>query len=179
MPVNRRKFLKTGGATAFSLAAAVSAAAQTTKPVEDAQVAKKVTTSSQRAKPKAAKKKRRVTTDRAPKPVGPYSQAIIANNTVYVAGQIATNPKTGKIDATTFEEQATQVLENIKAIVEGAGSSLDHVLSVRVYLADLNDFSKMNAIYREYFSGDFPARTTIGAQLLPNVLIEIDCVAVV
>lgn len=169
MPVNRRKFLKTTGVAGLTgVVAAAPVVAQTAKTKA---APPKVT-------PKVAKKKRRVLTNRAPNPVGPYSQAIVANNTVYVAGQIATNPKSGRIDATTFEAQATQVFENIKAIVEGAGSQLENVVSVRVYLADLNDFSKMNAIYREYFSGEFPARTTIGAQLLPNVLIEVDCVAV-
>jgi 2-iminobutanoate/2-iminopropanoate deaminase len=160
MPVNRRKFLQTTGASAIALTTAGQAKAQT-------------------AKAKAApKKKRKVLTDKAPKP-GPYSQAIIANNTVYVAGQVPTNPKSGKIDAVSFEEQATQVFENIKAIVEAAGSSLENVVSVRVFLADLNNFQNMNTIYRQYFTGDLPARTTIGAQLLPNIQIEVDCIAVV
>lgn len=158
MSVNRRKFLQ--ATTASTIALTASGQAQT-------------------AKPKAAtKKKRKVLTDKAPKP-GPYSQAIIANNTVYVAGQVPTNPKSGKIDAASFEEQATQVFENIKAIVEAAGSSLDQVVSVRVFLADLNNFQTMNTIYRQYFTGDLPARTTIGAQLLPNIQIEVDCIAVV
>lgn len=177
MPVNRRKFLKTTGAGAVSLASVVTVSAQATKPA-GASAPKKPAAPTQAAKTKSVKKKRRVTTNLAPRPVGPYSQAIVANNTVYVAGQIPTNPKTGNIDATTFDEQATQVFENIKAIVEGAGSSLDNVVSVRVYLASLDDFSKMNAVYREYFTGEFPARTTVGAQLLPNVMIEVDCVAV-
>jgi 2-iminobutanoate/2-iminopropanoate deaminase len=181
MPVKRRDFIKTGGATALGMSAVAAASAQNTNPTDASAVKKAASTTgaAQAVRPKTVRKKRRVVTDRAPRPVGPYSQAIVANNTVYVAGQIATSPKTGKIDAKTFEEQATQVFENIKAIVEGAGSSLENVVSVRFYLADLNDFSKMNAIYREYFTGDFPARTTVGAQLLPDVLIEIDCVAVV
>src|SRR5215211_9256539 len=104
MAVNRRRFLQTTGASAIAVTASGQANAQV-------------------AKTKAVpKKKRKVLTDKAPKP-GPYSQAIIANNTVYVAGQVPTNPKSGKIDAVSFEEQATQVFENIKAIVEAAGSS--------------------------------------------------------
>ena len=80
---------------------------------------------------------------------------------------------------TTIEEQVTQTFENVKAIVEAAGASLDKVVSVRVYLASLDDFSKMNAVYRQFFTEDFPARTTIGAQLLLGMLIEVDCIAVV
>jgi reactive intermediate/imine deaminase len=87
------------------------------------------------------------------------------------------NPKSGRIEVTTFEEQAVQTFENVKAIVEAAGSSLAKVLRVNVYLADLEDFNKMNEVYRRYFSADFPARTTIGAQLLLSMLIEVDCIA--
>jgi 2-iminobutanoate/2-iminopropanoate deaminase len=182
MSVNRRKFLKSGGASALALATAVSASAQTEKANEAKEAAKTAkAASTQTGKGKAAtnlKPKRKVLTDRAPKPVGPYSQAIVTGNTIYVAGQGPMNPKTGKIEVTTFEEQAIQTFENIKAIVEAAGSSLEKVVSVKVYLADLNDFAKMNAIYRQYFAEEFPARTTIGAQLLLEMLIEIDCVAV-
>lgn len=162
MSVNRRKFLKTGSATAVGLAAVSTTVAQTAK-----------------SKPvKSSAKKRKVLTDRAPKPAGPYSQAIIANNTIYVAGQVPTDPKTGKIEATTFEEQATQVFENIKAILEAAGSSMANVVSARVFLTDLNNFQAMNNIYRQYFTGDFPARTTVGVQLSANIQIEVDCIAV-
>ncbi|HEY7543843.1 MAG TPA: Rid family detoxifying hydrolase [Blastocatellia bacterium] len=136
------------------------------------------TTKPQAAKTRAAQKKSKVTTDKAPKPVGPYNQAIIAGNTIYVAGQGPMNPKTGKIEVTGIEDQATQTFDNIKAIVEAAGSSMANVVKVNVYLADLKDFSKMNEIYRQYFGPDFPARATIGAQLLLGMLIEVDCVAV-
>lgn len=123
--------------------------------------------------------RRRVLTDKAPRPAGPYSQAIISGGTIYVAGQGPTDPKSGKIDAVTFEDQAIQVFENVKAILESTGSSLSKVLRVNVYLADLEDFAKMNEVYRRYFTGDFPARTTIGAQLLQKMLIEVDCIAAV
>ena len=188
MAVNRRKFLKTGGASAFAVAAAATAFSQSGKPsappksetVEPAKAAKAAATSpASKAKAMTARRpKRKVLTDRAPKPVGPYNQAIVAGNTIYVAGQGPMNPKSGKIEVTTIDEQATQTFENIKAILEAAGASLNNVVSVRVYLANLDDFSKMNAVYRQYFTEDYPARTTIGAQLLLGMLIEVDCVAV-
>jgi 2-iminobutanoate/2-iminopropanoate deaminase len=182
MAVNRRKFLKSTSASAFVAATAASALAQTgqTNDAKESAKAAKAAASSQTRKPQApltAKPKRKVITDRAPKPVGPYSQAIISGNLVYVAGQGPMDPKSGKIEVQTFEEQAKQTFESIKAIVEAAGSSLAKVVSVRIYLADLNDFSKLNAIYRQYFTEDYPARTTIGAQLLLGMLIEVDCVA--
>ncbi len=161
--MNRRKFIGAAAATAavISTSNRRTAMAQATKPGT-----------------KAARKKSKVLTDTAPKPVGPYSQAIIAGNTIYVAGQGPMNPKTGKIEVTGIEEQAKQTFENIKAIVEAAGSSMANVVKVNVYLADLKDFSKMNEIYRQYFPADYPARATIGAQLLLGMLIEVECIAV-
>ncbi len=183
MALNRRKFLKSTSASAIAVTTAASAFAQTgktTEATESAKTAKTAATAQARKTqaPITGKPKRKVLTDRAPKPVGPYSQAIISGNTVYVAGQGPMNPKTGKIEVETFEEQATLTFESIKAIVEAAGSSLAKVVSVRIYLANLNDFSKLNQIYRQFFAEDFPARTTIGAQLLLGMLIEVDCVAV-
>lgn len=183
MAVNRRKFLKSTSASAIVAVTTATAFAQTDQANEAKEAAKtaKAAAATQARKTQApinVKPKRKVLTDRAPKPVGPYSQAIISGNTVYVAGQGPMNPKTGKIEVETFEEQANLTFESIKAIVEAAGSSLAKVVSVRIYLADLNDFSKLNVIYRQYFAEDFPARTTIGAQLLLGMLIEVDCVAV-
>jgi len=126
---------------------------------------------------KAKKSKKKILTERAPKPVGPYSQAIVAGNTIYVAGQGPFHPQTGKM-APTFEEQAVQVFENIKSIVEAAGAKLTDVVKVNVYLADLANFQKMNDIYRRYFSEDYPARATIGTQLLGGMGIEVECIAV-
>lgn len=167
MPVNRRKFLKR---TAASAVGAVAVAQHASEPALAAQVVA--------ARRTAGKAKRKVLTDRAPKPVGPYSQAIIAGNTIYVAGQVPNDPRTGQIVAGGFEEQAAQVFENIKAIVEAAGVSLANVVKVNVYLANLADFAKMNEVYRRYFSPDYPVRTTVGAQLLGQFLIEVDCIAV-
>jgi 2-iminobutanoate/2-iminopropanoate deaminase len=183
MAVNRRKFLKSSGASALLAATTASAlgqTGQTREASEAARTAKAAATSQSRKAqaPSPAKARRKVITDRAPKPVGPYSQAIISGNTIYVAGQGPMDPKSGKIEVEGFEEQAKLTFESIKGIVEAAGSSLAKVVSVRIYLADLNDFSKLNAIYRQYFSEDYPARTTIGAQLLLGMLIEVDCIAV-
>ena len=187
MAFNRRKFLQTTGASAIAAASLSVASAQSPKQAAQsekktaASETPKATASAKTTKAKAATKrvKRKIIAPNAPKPTGPFSPAIVSGNMVFVAGQVAFDPRTGNIEATTFEEQANQVFENIKAIVEAAGSSLDRVLSVRVYLADLNDFAKMNTIYRQYFTEDFPARTTIGAQLLSKALIEVDCIAAI
>jgi 2-iminobutanoate/2-iminopropanoate deaminase len=172
--MNRRKFINSAGVTALGLSAAAKAQ---DKP--DAATPKaKPQTQAARPKARVASKKRRVLTDQAPRPAGPYSQAIVSGTTVYVAGQGPFNPASGNIEATTFEEQATQTFENLKAIVEASGSSLASVVRVNVYLADLNNFQKMNDVYRRYFSADYPARTTIGAQLPGGMMIEADCIAV-
>lgn len=182
MAVNRRKFLKGTGASALVAATAAGAMAQNAQSgdaKESAKAAKAAASQTRKAQaPQSARAKRKVVTDGAPKPVGPYSQAVVSGNIVYVAGQGPMDPKSGKIEVESFEEQAKVTFESIKAIVEAAGSSLAKVVSVRIYLADLNDFSKLNAIYRQYFSEDYPARTTIGAQLLLGMKIEVDCVAV-
>ncbi|MFY9555904.1 MAG: Rid family detoxifying hydrolase [Blastocatellia bacterium] len=159
--MTRRKFIKTGGATAIAAAGTASSALAANKPTQS----------------KRGKSKKKVSTERAPQPIGPYSQAIVAGETIYVAGQGPFDPKTGKMPA-TFEDQAVQVLENIKAIVEGAGATLGDVVKVNVYLADLANFAKMNEIYKRYFTGDYPARATVGAQLLRDMGIEVECIAV-
>jgi 2-iminobutanoate/2-iminopropanoate deaminase len=119
-----------------------------------------------------------VRTPNAPNPVGPYNQAIIAGNTLYVAGQGPIDPQTGKIVIGTIEEQATLTLDNIKAILEAGGFSLADVVKVTAYLTDLGDFGKYNEVYKRYFSEPYPARATVGCQLLMHTFIEIDCIAV-
>jgi 2-iminobutanoate/2-iminopropanoate deaminase len=158
--MTRRKFMKTTGASALVTAGTASSVL-----------------AGNPAQAKARKSKRKVLTDRAPKPVGPYSQAIVAGNTIYVAGQGPFDPKTGKMPA-TFDEQADQVFENVKAIVEGAGATLADVVKVNVYLADLANFAKMNEVYKRYFVEDYPARATVGSQLLLGMGIEVECIAV-
>ena len=166
MPVTRRKFLEKTGATALGAAAIEARGAQASAPQSRAR----------RSGEKAAR--RTVLTDRAPKPSGPLSQAVIAGDTIYVAGQVAVAPRTGKAVEGGFEAQAVQVFENMTAIVEAAGATLSDVVRVNVYLSDLGNFAKMNEIYRRYFREDYPARTTVGAQLLGVYLIEVDCIAV-
>lgn len=129
------------------------------------------------AQARAKRNKKKVSTDLAPKPAGPYSQAIVAGNTIYVAGQGPFDPKTRKM-AATFDEQAVQAFENIKAIVESTGATLGDVVKVNVYLADLSTFARMNDVYKRYFVEPYPARATVGAQLLGGMGIEVECIAV-
>jgi len=119
-----------------------------------------------------------VLTDRAPKPIGPYSQAIKANGFVFVSGQIALDPKTGEFTGTTVAEQTMRVLENLKAILEASGAPLNHVVKTIVYLKSMDDFAAMNEVYAKYFTATPPARSTIQAARLPkDALVEIDVVA--
>ena len=113
----------------------------------------------------------------APEAIGPYSQAVKHNGLVFSAGQIALNPKTNQMTEENIADQAKQVLENLKAVLEAAGSSLDDAIKVNVYLKDMNDFQTMNEIYAQYIKNK-PARATIQAAKLPkNALIEMDVIA--
>jgi 2-iminobutanoate/2-iminopropanoate deaminase len=117
-----------------------------------------------------------VRTTEAPRPRGIYSQAILADGFVFVAGQGAVNPQTNDLELGDIRSETRRTLENIRAILEAAGSSLRDVVRVGVFLADINDFAALNEVYREFFPEDPPARTTVGAQL-PKIKVEIDCVA--
>jgi 2-iminobutanoate/2-iminopropanoate deaminase len=119
-----------------------------------------------------------VLTDRGPKPIGPYSQAVRSNGFVFVSGQIALDPKTGEFVGSDVRQQTERVLENLKAIVEAAGVHLNHVVKTTVYLKDMNDFAVMNEVYSRYFTLSPPARSTVQAARLPkDALVEIDVVA--
>jgi 2-iminobutanoate/2-iminopropanoate deaminase len=119
-----------------------------------------------------------VRTDNAPKPVGPYSQAVRTGNLVFVAGQGPLDPKTGQRESSSIQAETKQVLENIKAILEAAGTSLSNVVKTTCYLADMNDFAAFNAVYAEYFPSEPPARTTIQAARLPmDIRVEIEVIA--
>ncbi len=119
-----------------------------------------------------------VVTDKAPKPVGPYSQAIIEGDLIFLAGQGPGNPTTGQLERGDVKLETRQTLDNIKAILEAAGSSIDKVLKCNVYLRDINDFAAMNEVYASFFSAPYPARTTIQAGALPGgIAVEIECVA--
>jgi 2-iminobutanoate/2-iminopropanoate deaminase len=117
-----------------------------------------------------------VSTNNAPTPVGPYSQGLKAGNFVFVAGQGSIDPKTQKVTGETIEQQTTQTLENIKAILEASGATLADVVKATVHLSDLALFARFNAIYATYFPDPKPVRTTVGSQL-PNILVEIDVIA--
>jgi len=119
-----------------------------------------------------------ITTDRAPQPVGPYSQAIVEGNLIFLAGQGPTDPATGELEMGNVQAQTSRVLENIRAILEAAGSSMDKVVRCNVYLKDIRDFAAMNEVYARMFSPPNPARTTIQAGALPGGIgVEIECVA--
>ena len=120
-----------------------------------------------------------VLTDRAPKPIGPYSQAVKANGFVFVSGQIALDPKTGEFVGADVKQQTERVLENLKSILEASGAPLNHVVKATVYLKSMDDFAAMNEVYGRYFTLAPPARSTVQAARLPkDALVEIDVIAV-
>jgi len=119
-------------------------------------------------------------TDKAPKAIGPYAQAIKANGLIYTAGQIPIDPKTGNFAEGGIAAQTRQVLENLKAVLAAAGSSLDQVVKATVFLKNMADFPAMNEVYGEYLGNAKPARSTVAVAELPRgALVEIDLVALV
>jgi 2-iminobutanoate/2-iminopropanoate deaminase len=124
--------------------------------------------------------KKQVQTDKAPKAIGPYSQGIVANGFVFCSGQIPIDPATGEIAAATIEDQTRQVLKNVGAVLEAAGSSLDEAVKTTVFLQDMNDFARMNAVYAEFFKAPNPARAAVQVARLPrDVKVEIEAIALV
>src|SRR5579863_8305795 len=117
-----------------------------------------------------------VYTPKAPQPKGVYSQAIVADGFVFVAGQGCVNPKTNEYEFGDIQSETRLTLQNISAILEAAGSSLKDVVRVGVFLADMKYFAAMNEVYKQFFTEDQPARTTVGVQL-PKIKVEIDCIA--
>jgi 2-iminobutanoate/2-iminopropanoate deaminase len=119
-----------------------------------------------------------IVTDMGPKPVGPYSQAIVEGDFIFVSGQGPINPGTGGLELGDARSETKRVFENLRAILTAAGSSLDEVMKCNVYLRDIDDFAAMNEVYQTYFSKPFPARTTIQAGALPGgIAVEIECIA--
>lgn len=115
-------------------------------------------------------------TAQAPEAIGPYSQAILSGNLVFTSGQIAINPQTGKVEKTDIDGQTIQVLENLKAVLEAAGCSLEKVVKTTCFLADMKDFARFNEIYSSYFTGK-PARSCVAAKELPKgVLVEVEAI---
>jgi 2-iminobutanoate/2-iminopropanoate deaminase len=115
--------------------------------------------------------------ENAPKPVGPYSQAVRVGRFLFVSGQVAIDPKTGRIVANGIKEQTVRVMENIKAVLEAAGYSFNNVIQSNVYLSSMKLFSEFNSEYAKYFEKEFPARATVGIELMPEALVEISVVA--
>ena len=123
----------------------------------------------------------KIETLNAPKAIGPYSQAVQVGELLFISGQIPINPKTEQVEETSIEGQVGQVFANLKAILNAAGCTFDHVIRVEVYLKDLQDFAAVNAMYAEYFSGPIkPARQAMQVGRLPlDVKIEISCIAAI
>ena len=118
-----------------------------------------------------------VLTDKAPKPIGPYSQAVKSGGFMFASGQVALDPKTNEFFGGDIRQQTERVMENIKAVVEAAGSNLHHVIKTTVFLKSMNDFAAMNEVYAKYFIAAPPARSTVEVARLPkDALIEIDVV---
>jgi 2-iminobutanoate/2-iminopropanoate deaminase len=119
-----------------------------------------------------------ISTDQAPKAIGPYSQAVISNGFAFLSGQIPLDPATGQLVDGDIAAQTERVLENLKSVLEAAGCSLASVVKTTVYLKDMGEFARMNEVYGRYFTGNPPARATVEAARLPrDVRVEIDCIA--
>ena len=124
--------------------------------------------------------KKIISTDSAPKAIGPYSQAVIANGFAFLSGQIPLDPATNQMIEGDIAEQTKRVMENLKGLLEACGSSLAQVVKTTVFLKDMGEFVRMNEVYASYFSENPPARATVEAARLPrDVRVEIECVAVV
>lgn len=124
--------------------------------------------------------KKIIFTDKAPAPIGPYNQAVLVGNTLYTSGQIAINPSSGELVVTDIETETKQVMENMKAVLEAAEMTFDHVIKTSIFISDMNDFGKINGVYGSYFDEKTaPARETVQVACLPkNVNVEISMIAI-
>jgi 2-iminobutanoate/2-iminopropanoate deaminase len=119
-----------------------------------------------------------VLTDKSPRPIGPYSQAVKSNGFLFASGQVALDPRSNEFLGGDIRQQTERAMENIKAVVEAGGSNLHHVVKANVYLKDMNDFAAMNEVYGKYFTAAPPARSTVQVARLPkDALVEIDVIA--
>jgi 2-iminobutanoate/2-iminopropanoate deaminase len=124
-------------------------------------------------------KKQIINTDAAPAPIGPYNQSVKANGFLFISGQIAIDPKTGNIDATSIEEETHQVMKNLAAILAEAELSFEAVAKTTIFLTDMAHFGVVNEVYAQYFEGNHPARETVAVKGLPkNVNVEISMIAI-
>ena len=121
-----------------------------------------------------------ITTSKAPQPIGPYNQAVLVGNTLYTSGQIALHPETGELVMSSIEEETTQVMENMKAVLEAAGMSFENVVKTSIFISDMENFSKINSVYGKYFDeATAPARETVEVANLPKyVNVEISMIAI-
>ncbi len=123
--------------------------------------------------------KKVIYSDNAPKPIGPYSQAVLVDNTLYTSGQIAINPKTNELELETIESETRLVMENLKALLNEAGMNFSDVIKCSIFISDMGNFARINEVYGSYFSENFPARETVEVACLPkNVNVEISAIAV-
>ncbi len=123
--------------------------------------------------------KRIIKTEKAPKPIGPYNQAIVAGDLVFISGQVAINPETNELIEGDISAETKQVMQNLKAILEEVRLTFDHVVKTTIFLTDMSLFAAVNEMYGSYFSGDYPARETVAVKGLPkNVNVEISLTAV-
>jgi 2-iminobutanoate/2-iminopropanoate deaminase len=123
--------------------------------------------------------KKVINTSKAPAPIGPYNQAIISNNMLYVSGQIPINPETNELVSGDVATETHQSMRNLAAILEEAGINFNHVVKTTIFLSDMNLFAQVNEVYGSYFSGDYPARETVAVKGLPKgVNVEISMIAV-
>jgi 2-iminobutanoate/2-iminopropanoate deaminase len=119
-----------------------------------------------------------INTNNAPAPIGPYSQAVAANGLLFVSGQIPSDPKTGEIITTGITDEATMVMENLKAILTEAGTGFDQIIKTTIFLTDMQTFAQVNEVYGSYFTSNFPARETVQVSALPKgVNVEISVIA--
>jgi 2-iminobutanoate/2-iminopropanoate deaminase len=123
--------------------------------------------------------KKIIITSNAPQPIGPYSQAVLAGNTLYISGQIAIEPKSGELIIHSIEAETQQVMLNLKAILKQAEMDFENVVKTTIFLSSMDDFAMVNEVYGNFFSGDFPARETVAVKMLPkNVNVEISAIAI-
>ena len=122
--------------------------------------------------------KRIINTPDAPEPIGPYNQAILAGNMLFISGQVAINPKNNTVEARDIFEEAHQVMHNLRAVLHAAGLDFKHVVKTTIFLTDMSFFTSVNEVYGKYFTGEFPARETVAVKALPkNVNVEISMIA--
>jgi 2-iminobutanoate/2-iminopropanoate deaminase len=122
--------------------------------------------------------KKIITIPGAPAPIGPYSQAVLQGNTLFVSGQIPLNPVSGELEVNSIEEATHRVMKNIQALVETAGMEMSDIIKTSIFLKSMDDFAQVNAVYASYFSGSYPARETVQVSKLPlDVPVEISCIA--